>query len=459
METSIVILSAGKGERMASALPKPIHPVGGKPILARILEAVKKAQLQHTWVVTKYAENLLQPIIRSFKAQSVTQSDKLGTAGALMSVPLEQLKTYTIVINGDHPLLTANDLKTFVQKMTESKADICVGTCSIADPKNYGRIVREGEQIVKIVESYDFDEETRAIQEVNTGLIGIRTQVLEKNLHLITNDNPKSEYPLTDLISIASQQGLEVRAIPVEIRVAFGVNTQEELSLANHFVFEQKTLALMQKGVIFPNPYQVHIEEDVQVAQGSIIYPGVYLKGRTYIGAYCAIEQNCFIFDSQIEHSVYIKSNSYIEKAHIKTKSVIGPFAHLRPGTTIGQECKVGNFVEMKNTTMGDQSKASHVCYLGDATIGKNVNIGCGTVTCNYATDKKKYKTTILDDSFIGSGSMLVAPLEVGEKSIVGAGSVITKNVPKQTLAVTRAKQVHKANQLAKDPSNQPNKK
>ena len=307
-------------------------------------------------------KHLIQPIIRSFKAQAVSQSERSGTAGALMSVPIDQLKPYTLVINGDHPLITAADLNTFVQKMQETKADICIGTCSISDPKNYGRIVREGEQIIKIVESYDFDEETRSIQEINTGLIGIRTEVLEKNLHLITNDNPKEEYPLTDLISIVSQQGLEVRAIPVEMHVAFGVNTQEELSLANHFIFEQKTTALMNKGVIFPNPYQVHIEEDVQVAQGSIIYPGVYLKGRTYIGSYCAIEQNCFIFDSQIESSVYIKSNSYIEKAHVKTKSVIGPFAHLRPGAMIGQECKVGNFVEIKNTKLGDQSKASHVC-------------------------------------------------------------------------------------------------
>ena len=441
MNLSFVILSAGQGQRMQSSLPKPLHPVGGKPILARILQAGQSAGWPHTFVVTKYAEHLITPIIRSFQAEAVSQDSKPGTAGSLMSVPLNQLKPYTIIVNGDHPLISAQDLKKFYNQALESSADICVGTCSIADPKNYGRIIRNGDQIEKIVESYDFTEEIESITEINTGLMMIRTSILENNLPLITNDNPKKEYPITDLISIGSQQGLKIRAVPVDLPVAFGVNTQEELSLANAFIFNQKVQELMNKGVIFPDSNHVYIEEDVQVEQGSIIYPGVYLKGRTHIGSYCAVEPHCFIFDSQIAHSVYIKSHSYLEKSQVQSKSVIGPFAHLRAHSHIGKECKVGNFAEIKNSKIGDKTKAGHACYLGDSVIGSNVNIGCGTVTCNYAIDRKKYKTQIENHSFIGSGSMLVAPLEIGSHSIIGAGSVITQNVPKNNLAVTRAEQ------------------
>ena len=444
MEASVIVLSAGRGERMCSSLPKALHPVGGKPILARVLTAVQKAGFQQIHVVTKYAEHLLHPVIRSFQAHPVTQSEKQGTAAAVESVPLQELKPYTLILNGDHPLIDSSSLKNFFKQASSHQADISIGSCVISDPKNYGRVARQGEQVSKIIEAYDLDENTSKINEINTGLLLIRTQLLADNLKFITNDNPKEEYPLTDIISLCFEQGCKTVPVPVDVHTAFGVNTQEELASANAFVFEQKTSELMKAGVIFPNPHQVHIEEDALVGQGSIIYPGVYLKGRTHIGSYCAIEQNCFIFDSIIEDSVYIKASSYLEKTHIQSKSIIGPFAHLRPGSFIGKECKIGNFVEIKNTRFGDQSKAGHFCYLGDASIGKEVNIGAGTISCNYAPDKKKHKTKIKDRSFIGSGSMLVAPVEIGEDSLVGAGSVITKNVPSKTLALSRTEQKHK---------------
>ena len=441
---SAVVLSAGQGRRMKSSLPKSLHPVGGKPILARILQSLHGAGLKDIRVITQMAENLVHPVVRSFQAQPISQKSKPGTAGALMHLDLEELQSHVLVINGDHPLIFSEDLKSFCDKALESVADISVGTCFISDPKQFGRVIRDGDQIVKIVEHYEFTEEVESINEINTGLMLIRKEILEDHLELITDDNPKKEYPLTDLISIASTQGFKVAPLEVEIHVACGVNTQEDLALANNFVFDKKIQELMSQGVILPDPQQVHVEEDVQVGQGSILYPGVYLKGKTFIGAFCAIEQNCFIFDSEIANSVHIKSSCYLEKAQVHSKSVVGPFAHLRPGSVIGEECKVGNFVEMKNTNFGSKSKASHMSYLGDSVVGKEVNIGCGTVTCNYAVDRKKYKTTIKDGAFIGGGSMLVAPLEVGEKSIVGAGSVITKNVPKETLVVARSKETHK---------------
>jgi len=412
--------------------------------LARILQSLHGAGLKDVRVITQMAENLVHPVVRSFQAQPISQKSKPGTAGALMHLPLEELQSYVLVINGDHPLIFSEDIKSFCDKALESSADISVGTCFISDPKKFGRVIREGDQIVRVVEHYDFTEEVESINEINTGLMLIRTGVLEQNLKLITDNNPKKEYNLTDLISIVSSRGLRVAPVEVEIHAACGVNTQEDLALANTFLFDKKNQELMSQGVIFPDPQQVHVEEDVQVGQGSILYPGVYLKGKTFIGAFCAIEQNCFIFDSEIANSVHIKSSCYLEKAQVHSKSVVGPFAHLRPGSVIGEECKVGNFVEMKNTNFGSKSKASHMSYMGDSVIGKGVNIGCGAVTCNYAIDGKKYKTTIKDGAFIGGGSMLVAPLEVGEKSIVGAGSVITRNVPQGTLVVARAEATSK---------------
>ena len=442
MNISAVILSAGRGTRMKSSLPKALHPVGGKPLLARVLKAACQSGVsKNVWVLVKQAQHLVEPIVQKFKAESVVQGDKPGTAGALMSLSLDKMEEYILVINGDHPLIEAEDLRNFCSQALKEASDIAVGTCFISDPKNFGRVIREGEKVSKIVESYDFTEEISDINEVNTGLMLIRTSVLKNNLHLITDDNPKKEYPLTDLISLCFEQGLNTKAVELPLHTSCGVNTQEELSLASSFIFEKKSKELMDQGVIFPAPHQVYIEEDVEVGSGSIIYPGVYLKGRTKIGSFCAIEQNCFIFDSVISNSVHIKSSCYLEKAQVHSKSVIGPFAHLREGSLVSEECKVGNFVEMKKTVLGAKSKASHTSYLGDSVIGKEVNIGWGACTCNYAVDKKKYKTSIKDKSFIGSGSLFIAPVEVGEKAVIGAGSVITENVPPETLALARARQ------------------
>ena len=461
MSISAVILSAGEGRRMNSSLPKSLHPVGGKPILARILQSLRQCQqlqqgvangsdssqphlkpsIQDIWVITQVAENLVHPIVRTFQATPVSQTSHKGTAGAVMQLPLEQLQPYTLVINGDHPLIFAEDVHHFCKQALSLSSDLSVGTCFTPDPKQQGRVIRAGDQIEKIVEYYELTEENSEINEINSGMMLIKTNLLKENLKLITNDNPKKEYPLTDLISLFFEQGHSVYPIEVSTHMAHGVNTQEDLSLANSFIFDKKIQQLMQQGVIFINPHQVHIEEDVQVGSGSIIYPGVYLKGNTHIGNFCAIEQNCFIYDSEIDHSVHIKGSCYIEKAKVQSKSVIGPFAHLRPKTIIGKECRVGNFVEIKNTILEEKSKASHMSYLGDTVIGKEVNIGCGTVTCNYAVDRKKYKTEIKDQAFIGSGSMLIAPLTIGEKSIIGAGSVIDKDVPPESLALTRALQ------------------
>jgi bifunctional UDP-N-acetylglucosamine pyrophosphorylase/glucosamine-1-phosphate N-acetyltransferase len=265
-------------------------------------------------------------------------------------------------------------------------------------------------------------------------------------LSQIKDQNPKGEYCLTDMVSVFVNQGKKVIACPVTEDSAFGVNTQKELSFATKKMFTRKLNHLMSQGVIIVDPLNTYIEDSVQVGQGSVIYPGVYLKGNTSIGPFCAIETNSFIMDSLIRELVLIRSGSYLESAEIGAQSVIGPYARLRPGTKIGKECKVGNFVEMKKTSFGSRSKASHLSYLGDAEIGEDVNIGCGTVTCNLNMDGKKYSTRIGDKVFVGSGTQMVAPVNLGDCSATGAGSVITKDVPAQALAVERTPQKNMEN-------------
>jgi len=257
----------------------------------------------------------------------------------------------------------------------------------------------------------------------------------------VDNANPKKEFCLTDITSLCATNNKRIIGFPVSEQTAYGVNSQRELSLATKRVFTAKLNQLMHKGVVIIDTLNTYIEEDVQVGQGSVIYPGVYLKGKTAIGPFCAIEPHCFISDSLIHELVLVRAGCYLETVEVKAQSVLGPYARLRPGTQIGQKCQVGNFVEMKKTRFGDRSKAGHFSYLGDAQVGEDVNIGCGTVTSNLKPDGKKYSTRIKDKVFVGSGSQLVAPVELEEESVTGAGSVITENVPARSLGVGRSRQ------------------
>ena len=257
----------------------------------------------------------------------------------------------------------------------------------------------------------------------------------------MTYSDLKKEYMLTDIVSILASGGKKVIAVAMSEDTALGVNSQRTLAFATKKVFTRKLHHLMKQGVIIVDPFNSYIEEDVQVGKGSVIYPGVYLKGRTGIGPFCAIEPNCFIVDSVIHHSVLVRAGSYLESAEVGAQSVVGPYARLRPGTKIGVQCQVGNFVEMKKTNFGARSKAGHFSYLGDAEVGEDVNIGCGVVTSNLNIDGKKHVTKIGDQTFVGSGTQLVAPVELGIHSATGAGSVITKDVPAESLAVERSSQ------------------
>jgi bifunctional UDP-N-acetylglucosamine pyrophosphorylase/glucosamine-1-phosphate N-acetyltransferase len=301
-----------------------------------------------------------------------------------------------------------------------------------------------------IVEAKDASADTLKITEINTGIYIVRADILSEYLPKIKNENSKKEFYLTDIISLCIQDQCKVAAIKASPKVAVGVNNQVELAKATRLIFRRKALKLMEEGVLMIDPATAYIEETVEIGAGTVIYPNVFIRGRSKIGSFSVIESNTFISDTEVGDSVQVRGGSYFESARVHNKASVGPYARLRPETEIGEEAHVGNFVEMKKVKFGKKSKAGHLTYLGDADIGEEVNIGCGTITCNYAADKKKYKTKIGNRVFVGSDTQFVAPIEIGDDAVIGSGSTITKNVPAKALAVARGKQFIKENYAPK---------
>ena len=440
---NVIVLAAGKGARMASSLPKVLHPVGGQPMLVRTLKAVTELPCEQVRVVVGYGSHLITPIVGKFKGLCFKQDEKTwGTAKAVATACPEELEGSVLIVSGDHPLIRLQDLNEFIRQSRDLNADMTVASFEHKQTNEYGRLICDKDCVTEIVEAKDVKKKGKDSQLVNAGLYFIKVSALKKYLNEI-GPSESGEYNFTEIVSLIHSNNLKVKSVPVPWHMAFGVNNQNELSLAGNILFENKCYELMNQGVIILDIKNTYIESDVVVGMGSMIYPGVYLKGRTQIGNFCAIEANSFIFDSAIHNYVNIKAGCYIEGAEVGERSVIGPYAHLREETKVGKECRVGNFVETKKMEMGDKSKAAHLSYLGDVSIGKDVNIGCGTVTCNYGVDKKKRKTFIGDNVFIGSGSQLVAPVKVESHSVVAAGSVIAKDVPEGSLAIERSEQKH----------------
>jgi len=443
VDLNVIVLAAGKGQRMASNLPKVLHPVAGQPMLARILATLKDTYSKEIRVVVGQLSHLITPIAGKFNALCFEQkTETWGTAQAVLAACPQELTGDVLIINGDHPLIATKDLTHFVRSFYKQQADFAVASFKNPHPNEMGRLMFKNNQLIEIVEAYDLAKRNIKSDYVNAGLYLIKGEILTKYVSQISK-NFKDEYNFTEIVKLLHADQMKVINVEVPWYMAFGVNNQQELSIASSIVFENKCYELMSKGVIIVDCKHTYVESTVTVGQGSMIYPGAYLKGQTQIGSFCAIESNAFIFDSKISNYVNIKAGSYLESAVVKEKSIIGPYAHLRPNTVVGKECRIGNFVETKNVEIGDKSKAAHLTYLGDAEIGTEVNIGCGTVTCNYGVDKKKRKTKIGDKVFVGSGAQLVAPVHLKDRSIIGAGSVITKDVPEDHLALERSEQKH----------------
>jgi bifunctional UDP-N-acetylglucosamine pyrophosphorylase/glucosamine-1-phosphate N-acetyltransferase len=455
---STIILAAGKGTRMNSPLPKVVHPVAGRPMIERVVRAAKQAECKEVRVVVGFGENLVRSMVEPLGAICFKQDKQLGTADAVRSAQPGTMEGPVLILNGDHPLLTGEDLKNLYEQFKESGAPVCVVTCELEDPGMFGRIVRHQGSVKAIVEAKDATHESRKIKEVNTGIYMIEAEILNNLLGEIRPHNAQGEFYFTDIVGLAVEEGIPVQALPTSSRLAMGVNTQAELAAATRSAYKRKAKRLMEDGVIVMNPNQCFVEDIVEVGPGTILYPNIFLRGTTKVAAYCVIEPQTMISNSVIGEGVHIKAGCYIDDSKIAEKAELGPYAHLRPGTDIGEECKVGNFVEMKKVKFGKGSKASHLTYLGDAEIGTDTNIGCGTITCNYAVDRKKYVTKIGNNVFVGSDSQFVAPVTIGDNAIIGSGSTITKDVPAGALGVARAKQFVKENYMPKPPGEKKDK-
>lgn len=450
---TVIVLAAGKGTRMKSPLPKVLHPVAGRPMIEKVVRAAQTAGAAEIRLVVGHGAQLVKRVAEAWKVSCYEQKEQLGTAHAVRSALPDNVEGDVVIMNGDHPLIEADDIAKFVREFRETKLDLAVVTATVKKPGAFGRIVRHLGRLKAIVEAKDASAETLKIREVNTGIYVVKASVLNEYLPKIDNKNSKGEYYLTDLISLALNGGENVDALLAPRRVSVGVNTQEELSFATRFLYLRKAKKLMEEGVLILDPRATYVEDSVQVGPGSVLYPGAFLRGNTRIGSFTVIEPNVFVSDSEVGDSVQIRAGSYLEQAKVHAKASVGPYARLRPETVIGEEAHIGNFVEMKKVNFGKKSKAGHLTYLGDADVGEEVNIGCGTITCNYAADKKKYRTRIGNRVFVGSDTQFVAPLTVGDDAVIGSGSTITKDVPAQALAVARGKQFVKENYRPKAPA------
>lgn len=427
---------------MKNSLPKVVHPVAGRPMIERVIQAVREAGADEVRVVVGYGEQLVRNIVEPMGVQCFRQEKQAGTADAVRSAQPGSLRGRILILNGDHPLMEAEDLKLVIKEVLALKSRLAVVTCELEDPGSFGRIIRHNGSVKAIVEAKDATHESRKIREINTGIYMAHADILNEFLPQIQSRNKAGEFYLTDIVGLTVEAGHRVDAIVTSSRLSFGVNTQEELAMATEHAFAKKVSELMESGVIVMDPKTTYVEETVEVGSGTTLFPNVFLRGKTKVGAMVVVEPGSFIVDSVIGEGVHIKAGSYIESSQIGARSEVGPYAHLRPDVSIGEECKVGNFVEMKKVKFGNGAKASHLTYLGDAEIGEGTNIGCGTITCNYAVDKKKYVTKIGKNAFIGSDTQFVAPITIGDEAIIGSGSTITKDVPAKALAVARGKQV-----------------
>ena len=441
---STILLAAGRGVRMQSALPKVLHPVAGDPMVLRILRELRAVSKGEVRVVVGYGENLVRQVVEPTGAVCFRQTDPKGTADAVRSAQPDTLEGAVLILNGDHPLISRQDIKAIYDEFKKDPDAILLATAKLDEPKNYGRIVRHKGELRAIVEAKDASAETLKINEINTGIYMMPAQVLKELLPQINNQNAQKEFYLTDIIELAQAHNINLRTVDVHPRVSQGVNSQLELAAATKHVYAAKAQDLLEKGVILLDPNSTYVEETVQVGSSTVIYPNVFIKGETKIGEFCVLEPGVFLNNVEVASGVQLKAYTYIEGSVIGEKAVLGPIARIRPESDIGPNAKVGNFVELKKTKMGDGAKAGHLTYLGDAEVGARSNIGCGTITCNYAVDRKKYKTIIGEDVFVGSDSQFVAPIRVGDGAIIGSGSTITKDVPADALAVARGKQVTK---------------
>lgn len=440
-----VVLAAGQGTRMKSKLYKVLHPVCGKPMVQHVVDTLASMRVEDVIVVVGHGADA----VRSTLGERVTyalQKEQLGTAHAVQqAVPFLQAKEgTTFILYGDVPLLSEETLTALLRYHEEQQVAATVLTAVVPDPTGYGRIVRsETGEVLRIVEHKDATPSERAIREINTGIYCFDNQKLLKALAQVKNDNAQGEYYVTDCIGILRQAGEKVAAFEaVDPDETMGVNDRAQLAEAEAYMRRRIAVRHMKNGVTIVDPASTYIEADVVIGADTVIQPGTFLRAGTTIGADCVIGPQADLTNVQVADRVTI-SYSVMVDARVEADSTVGPFAYVRPGTEIGPHVKIGDFVELKNAKIGKGTKVPHLSYVGDAEIGEGVNIGCGTITVNY-DGAVKHKTVVMDGSFIGCNTNLVAPVTVGQNAYVAAGSTITQDVPDEALAIARERQVNK---------------
>ena len=445
-QTHVVILAAGQGTRMKSRLPKVLHPVAGRPMIDYVLRTARTVSPSTITLVVGHQADIVR---RRLEGQAdlgfVLQEPQRGTAHALQQAE-EALSGRTgtlVLLSGDVPLLSAATLRRLLDTHRTAGAAATVVTAIVDRPYGYGRIVRVGGRIARIVEERDAAAAERGIREINSGIYAFDLEPLWDALRGIAAANAQGEFYLTDLVGIYGRRGLPVETVVLEsAHETRGINSRSELAEVSRIVRQKKNEELMAAGVTIVDPASTYIEDGVDVGADTVIHPGVILEGQTRIGAACEIHANVRICDSELADRVTVNNFCLIVGTRVANGASVGPFAHLRPDTVVGEGARIGNFVELKKTTLGPGSKANHLSYLGDATIGARVNVGAGTITCNY-DGERKHPTVIEDGAFIGSDTQLIAPVTVGKGAYVGAGSSITEDVPAGALGIARGRQTN----------------
>jgi bifunctional UDP-N-acetylglucosamine pyrophosphorylase/glucosamine-1-phosphate N-acetyltransferase len=441
MPLDVVVLAAGQGKRMHSALPKVLHSLAGRPLLAHVLDAARALKPRKIVVVQGHGGDEVRAAFPDPAIEWVAQTEQLGTGHAVrQALPNIDPEAEVLILYGDVPLVRPETLKRLLEA---SQRGVAVLTAEVANPTGYGRIVRASAgRVSRIVEQKDANPAEAAIREINAGFFALRATHLSAWLGKITNQNAQQEYYLTDIVALAGADDIPVFAVKVEDRwEVAGVNSKQDLAGLERVVQHREAARLLEAGVTLADPARIDVRGTLECGRDVSIDVNCVFEGRVTLGDQVRIGPNCVLRNVTIAAGTDVRAFSHLDEAEVGARCVLGPYARLRPGASLADEVHIGNFVEVKASRVGKGSKANHLAYIGDSEIGANVNVGAGTITCNY-DGANKNRTVIEDDCFIGSDATLVAPVLIARGSYIGAGSTITKNTPAGKLTVARAKQV-----------------
>ena len=461
-DTSVIILAAGQGTRMKSTLPKVLHAVAGRPMLGYAMNLASQVANNNVAVVVGSGADQVRAYLGKEKAQFdpflvVEQTQQLGTGHAVqqaypaLTSHSSQVANQYVIMNGDTPLLTSETVSAIINYHQSEGAALTLLTTVLPDPGGYGRVLRGNQGTVcRVVEDRDASPEEKQVSEINVGTYVVEAKFLEKAIGQLKPQNAQGEYYLTDIIEMAVKEEQKVVAwITEDSLETTGVNTRVHLALAEKEMRRRICERLMLDGVTLLDPDRVVVDHQVTVGRDTVLHPGVILEGETHVGENCTIRANSRLTNSVLHRGVRIHDACVLEEATVEEEAVIGPMAHLRPGSVIHKKAKVGNFVELKKTEVGEGSKVNHLSYLGDTWIGQNVNVGAGTITCNYDGYRKE-RTVIEDNVFIGSDVQLIAPVTIGKGALIAAGTTVTADVPADALGISRIPQTNKEGTAAR---------